>query len=343
MSFIPFGTDDSVVSSELVTAPLWSNNTYVLTSSFFTSSAQETSISGKTYLNVYNLAFASSGSEGQFSLAYGHISGSGSVLFNSTIDEKSPTRDVYGQFRNLVYGDENSVFNFGGSNGNSRDIYVINVNRSRYKESINPGTWGLNLTNGANTVNLTDDSNSATTTTYVGGNRVFNIVSGSLGYTYNSSSIQTNSGSYGLFFPDMGIMVLNPRALALSYSDKGIGIAVDETPATTYSLGYNANNAKLFASIKSGANFYARSQETISSTFFFVNAKSSQLNYTTNPSIIDNNGNPLYPTLIDNPQTYPTTIGMYNDSGELLAVAKLSKPLTKDFTKQLTCRVKLEF
>lgn len=345
MSFISFGTDDNVASSEAITAALWSSNTYNLSGSFFTSSVQQTSTSGKTYLNVYNLAYTTSGSEVQFSLAYGHISGSGSTLYNSVVDEKSPTRDVYGQYRNLVYGDEGSVFNFGGSNGNSRDIYVINVNRARYKQSINPGSWGLKLTNGTASIMLTDDSNSTSTTTFVGGNRVYNIVSGSLGYTYNTSSVQTNSGSYGLFFPDMGIFVLNPRALALSYNGQfGIGLTPDETAASSYNLSYNTNASKIYNAISaSNGNFYARSQETVSSTYFFVNAKSSQLNYTTNPSIIDNNGNVLFSTLINDPQVYPTTIGLYNDAGELLAVAKLSKPLAKDFTKQLTCRVKLEF
>lgn len=339
MSFIPFGTDDSVVSSEAITAALWSNNVYNLSSSFFTSSAQQVSVSGKSYLNVYNLAFGTSGSETQFSLAYGHVSGSGSTAFNSLVDEKSPTRDIYGQYRNLVYGDEASLFNFGGSNGNSRDIYVVNVNRARYKQSIAPGTWGLKLTNGTSSIMLTDDSNSTTTTTFVGGNRVYNIVSGFLGYSNTTGSVQTNSGSYGLFFPDMGVFVLNPRALNLT-----IGLTPNETAATSYALAYNDNASKLFAAISAGnGNFFARSQETVSSTYFFVNAKSSQLNYTTNPSIIDTNGNVLYSTLVNDPQTYPTTIGLYNDAGELLAVAKLSKPLPKDFTKQLTCRVKLEF
>ena len=345
MSFIPFGTDDAVVSSQAITAALWTGNTYNLSGSFYTSSAQETATSGKTYLNVYNLPFTTSGSETQFSIAYGHVSGSGSGVFNSTVDEKSPTRDVYGQFRNLIYGDETVQFNFGGSNGVSKDIFVINVNRARYKQSINPGTWGLKLTNGTASINLTDDSNSASTVNYLGGNRVYNIVSGNLGYANTTSSIQTNSGSYGLFFPDMGIFVLNPRALALSYNGQnGIGLTTDETAATSYNLSYNINNQKLFGAMNSGnGNFYAKSQETVSSTYFFVNAKSSQLNYTTNPSIIDNNGNVLYSVLINDPQTYPTTIGLYNDAGELLAVAKLSKPLAKDFTKQLTCRVKLEF
>jgi hypothetical protein len=38
-----------------------------------------------------------------------------------------------------------------------------------------------------------------------------------------------------------------------------------------------------------------------------------------------------------------TTIGMYNDSNELIAVAKMSRPLLKDFTKEALVRVKLDF
>jgi hypothetical protein len=48
-------------------------------------------------------------------------------------------------------------------------------------------------------------------------------------------------------------------------------------------------------------------------------------------------------SFINSPQTFITTIGMYNDSNELLAVAKLSKPLKKDFTKEALVRVKLDF
>jgi len=342
MSFVVFQQDDSVISSEAITAPLWTSNVFNLTSSY-TSSVQQVSVSGKYYLNVYNLLFGSDGSETQFAIAYGHISGSGSALFNNLVNEKTPTRDIYGQYRNLVYGDEGSVFNFGGNGGVSRDIFVVNVNRSRYKESINVGTWNLALTNGGNTLYLTDDSNNTSITNYIGGNRAYYIVSGSNGNSYNSSSVQTNSGSYGYFFPDMGILVLNPRALSLSYANGGIGMTVDETAGGSYNLAYNINADRMFKLINSGASFQAKSQETISSRYFFVNAKSSQLNYTTNPSIIDEFGNMLFPILVDNPQVFPTTIGLYNDANELLAVAKLSKPLPKDFTKQITCRVKLEF
>jgi hypothetical protein len=58
---------------------------------------------------------------------------------------------------------------------------------------------------------------------------------------------------------------------------------------------------------------------------------------------IDANGNLIYTTLINNPQTFITTVGLYNDTNELLAVAKLSRPLVKDFTKEALIKVKLDY
>lgn len=346
MSFVQFQADDSVVNNDLIVAPLWSGGVTTLDStSLYTSSAQETGVTGDFYLNVYQAPYNNSGSEVQFSVAYGHISGSGSATFNGNIPENTPTRSIYGQFRNLIYGDENSVFNFGGNNGSSKDIYVININRARFKEGLHLGSLNLKLTKSSDSISLTDDSNDSTVTNFIAGNRVYNIVSGSNGSSYNSSSVQTDSGSFGLFFPDMGIMVLNPRALALGYSvSGGIGLTPDETPSTSYTAVHNKNNTAFYGCIqRSSPNFTLQSEETISSKFFFVYAKANQFNYTTNPSIIDTNGNIIYSSLINNPQTFITTVGLYNNSNELLAVAKLSKPLPKDFTKTLSLKVRLEF
>ena len=70
----------------------------------------------------------------------------------------------------------------------------------------------------------------------------------------------------------------------------------------------------------------------------------SEFNYSENPSFISGStGEVIYNYFIDNPTSFPTAVGMYNDSNELLAVAKLSKPITKDFTKEALIRVKLDF
>ncbi len=344
MSFSKFNQEDTVIDQSVITAALWTGGLNTLTSgSFYTSSAQEINSNGLFYLNVYNLPYGTSGSEAQFALAYGHVSGSGSAPFNGQVPGSTPTRDVYGQYRNLIYADENSYFNFGGTNGLSRDIYAVNINRARYKESLNVGSLNLALVSGSTRISLTDNSNDVTTTTFIGTARVYNIVSGSNGRSYNSSSVQTASGSYGLFFPDYGTIILNPRALSLPYAAGGLGLIINEISSSGYALGYNQNNATLFSAVSSGASFQMKSQETVSSNYLFVRIKNQEYNYTTNPSVINASGSLLFSSMIDNPQTFITTVGLYNDSHELLAVAKLSKPLPKDFTKEALLRVKLDF
>ena len=85
------------------------------------------------------------------------------------------------------------------------------------------------------------------------------------------------------------------------------------------------------------------SQEQVSSNYVFVRIKNGDYNYTTNPTYISGSGNLIYSTLINNPQTYITTVGLYNTANELLAVAKMSRPLLKDFTKEALLRVKLDW
>ncbi len=75
-----------------------------------------------------------------------------------------------------------------------------------------------------------------------------------------------------------------------------------------------------------------------------MRARSGETNYSENPSFISGStGEVIYDDFIDNPTTYITTVGLYNDVNELIAVAKLSRPLKKDFTKELLVRVKLDF
>ena len=86
------------------------------------------------------------------------------------------------------------------------------------------------------------------------------------------------------------------------------------------------------------------SQETITSDFVFCRARNSEFNYSSNPSFISGStGQVLFPDFINNPQVFMTTVGMYNDANECIAVAKLSRPLLKDFTKESLIRVKLAF
>ena len=332
MSFTRYNTEDSVVSSETVVRGLWSGD-YNSLSSFFTSSNQT-----EYYLDVYDANTTTNPSASiQFDIQFGNKNGSGSAPINTAVVGYSPSRIVYGQYRNLVYGTEVTNFSFDGGTTISDSIYVINISRARYKESLLPGSFNLALKGTAtSSLFLTDDSGTTNLTRFIGENRYYNIISGSNGAYYTTG---TPSTYYGLFFPDLNIAVLNANELTSSVGG-GYFVTSSLGSVTAY------NHRNLFDSINRGnvtGSFTLKSSETISARYFFTRIKNSEYNYTSNPSIIDANGNLNYTTLINNPQTYITTVGMYNDSNELLAVAKLSKPLVKDFTKEALIRVKLDY
>jgi len=338
MSFKRFEAEDLVISSDVVAAPLWSTNTPTLTT-FYTSSTQPGGTSGQYYYNVYAEDVNTVGTATvQFAVAFGHKTGGGSLQYNSAVTEKSPTSTIYGQYRSLVLGDEESNFVFGDVS--SSYFHVISVDRDRFKESLLPGTFNLELTNGSHTLHLTDNSADQTTQIYNDAGRVYQIVSGSNGAAYTGNGYST-SGSYGLFLPDVGTLIFNSLALeqtGVGSGGTGLGMTVTTTANTA-----GLNNRYLYNAIVAGGSFQLNSQETVPSQYVFTRIRNGEFNYSTNPSFITGSGDVRISNMINAPQTYITTVGMYNDNNELLAVAKLSRPLLKDFTKEALVRIKLDF
>ena len=342
MSYSPLTQEDQVVSSDVVVSATWTDNVYTL-DSFFTSSVQTIGSTGKFYTDVYQTGSSLDNAEVQFQVAWGDSRGSGSAYFNSLAPDYTPTRDIYGQYRALILGDENASFTFDAVTG-SKQIGVISLERSRYKQSFNPGSLTLKLGNGTDELSLTDNSQVQTTATFINNTQYYTLISGSQGNPGNNSVLPTDSGSYGYVFPNLGTIILNPNALALPSGNGGLGITWDESSTSgSFTNPQNPNNEILFDAISNGSGFSLQSSEVISANYIFCRARNAENNYTANPTIIDNDGNLIYNQLINSPITYITTVGLYNESNELLAVAKLSKPLQKDFTKEALVRVKMDF
>lgn len=348
MSFSRLTADDFVVSADSISATLWSGGVPTLTT-FFTSSTQAAGSSGDYYLNVYS---SSATTDVQFAIAYGNSAGSGSAVYNTAVDGKSPTSTIYGQWQDLVIGDENTNFVFG--NITSSEFFALPIERARYKESIFLGSMTLSISGSGQTITLTDNSNYVTSVQFNEAGRVFQLISGSAGVkndSINSDGYTNGSGSYGWLLPDIGSIILNPHALAASAGNGGAGFVYSGS-AYSGSDSYDPNtnaNAQLYRAISGSSlvntsSFALNSEETITSDYIFVRPRSSEYNYSENPSFISGStGEVLYSDFINNPQTYITTVGLYNDTNELLAVAKLSRPLLKDFTKEALVRVKLDF
>ena len=352
-NLIQFSQNDIVNDTQKVAVSTWTNNQNNLTTAF-TSSIQANfgaaTSSGAFKLDVYNAETGSAGAEVQLSIAYGHRAGSSSLNFTNDVNGKgkSASGATYAQYRNLIFGD-NTISDFRFNDHTPNDIWIININRSRYKHNLKASTLNLYLSGSGSPdgtsggafgqIKLTDDSVTTTgsaTITNVG--RQFNIVSGANGEQSGSNLTQIeDSGSYGLFYPDAGFMILNGDAIA-----HAIGLSASRADHT------EPEHNKLYNALRNGAGgdtgyFIIDSEEKISSQFYFVRARNNEFNYTTNPSYIDDTGNLNFVSMIDNPKTFITTVGLYNDNGDLVAVAKISQPIVKDFTKEALIRVKLDY
>lgn len=336
MSFKRLDPQDFIVSADSITSTLWSDDVPTL-DTFFTSSTQEASSAGDYYLSIFQTSSVVDTAKVQFDIAYGNKFGSGSIPYNSGIIGKSPTSTVYGQYRTMVLGDEDTDFTFGDYT--STEFIALPIERARYKEGLFPGSLNLSLKNGADEIKITDNSRDVSSITFVDAGRKFELVSGSNGSAYSGTGYTPGSGSYGWMLPDIGVLLLNSKALEGTVAQGGINMNITRTNTTN-----GDTNAEAFRMISSSAAFQLNSQETITSDFVFVRARNAEFNYSENPSYITGStGEVRFDEFINSPQTYITTVGMYNDNNDLLAVAKLSKPLLKDFTKETLVRVKLDF
>jgi len=354
-TYTTFDSVNDIVSkqTEIVSATVWSTGTAGL-STVFTSSAQ-TQDQRRYYVDILNATPSDSTSATQFSIAYGHALGSGSQSVGQLND--SPSRAIYGQYRQLLLSPEDTRFTTEGS-GSTESIYVINFKRSLLKERLDPGNFELPLAAMTNTTNISnktgsltasgsvitliDDSSEASAKLGESG-RVYSIVSGSINggiYKVGGKSVY-----YGLAYPDYGTLILDGKML-----DQQLNFRTNTGSSNEgnnhFSLFHSISGSLLQQNLGTADNyvFLARNTEKITSTHYFVRIKNAEYNFSNNPSYVTGSvGQIKEKSFIDDPKTYVTTIGLYNNRLELLAVAKLSKPLLKSFQREALIRVKLDF
>ena len=493
--YTKFAPEDVVPEHrEKVSKPLWSRNIGTLDGNstlykgFHTSSVQSAS-SGEYYVDIYNASpnlvdqygplvqnypyleadrdnFIDA--QAQFAVAFGHYLGHGSKSTEAT--DNSAAKAIYSQYRNILLDPLDEKFTFDATKeagGDSDSIFVINVNRARYKEKLDPGNWEIkiarpkedlgtwyitassaetagtltasadvsaaqlslatgsvldtwlpNHTEGTATsslvfetggksylvlgavtqsgasydptmialhqptsqpafvsettnitvpsdssyltgslyrhfghegvfIELTDNSKAQVSHRLKAGQRVFDIISGSIESEADLGAADeitppTSKNAYGLFYPDIGVFCFNANAFTSSFANGGIGLNVKQ--GTAYYDADGGNAITFFNAVRDGYKFQARSEETVTSTHFFCRIKNKQYNFSNNPTFSTaSDGSFTNDDFFKNPRTYVTTVGLYNDANELLAVAKLSRPLLKSFDREAVIKVKLDF
>jgi hypothetical protein len=362
--------DDALENQvETVTRGLFAGNTGSLTSMYLNSNLTDTQRS--YYEEIYSVGdpAGTTAANIELSMAYGHYEGSGSSDTTGNLNNDTPSRAIYKQYAQLLLPPLDKKFTFNGID--SDHIYVLNFNRARYREKLDPGNFELTFAQlsgslGPGTTTMADnhtgsaiqlagtgrfhqviDDSSAVAATVGEAGLVYNLVSGSID---EGTSIHSPSSPvyYGLLYPQHGIAVLNADQLEKTWDNGGANFS------TVTGSGVAGDNiTKLFRSLSgsdaltdAGTNggIQARSSEQVKSTYYFVRVLNGEFNYSNNPSFTTGSlGQLTFSTFINDPQTYITTVGLYNDRKELLATAKLSQPLLKNFTREALIKVKLDF
>jgi hypothetical protein len=260
----------------------------------------------------------------------------------------------------LAPGD--SKFTFGTSSAapgvteiSADEIFAISFRSAQYKDRLDPGQFQISLSGSNGVVTLIDDSRINADTGLKSGGKRYNIVVGQL----SSGSAQTaNYQGLGLIYPDLGVIILNAKKI----SDIVGNVAYNGTKSLFY-VASEWNNVEdfatlqnvLFESIKRGAaanGMIARTTEFVPARHFFVRVKNQQYNYSNNPTFIisadddPNNSQDIgklrFIDFYTNPKVYITAVGLYNDNNDLIAVAKLSQPLLKDFSNECLIKIKID-
>jgi len=370
MIFNNFNQDDIVTGRiNQVSAGMFDGELYINQTSFTTSSVQGNQMTGsggkldvkngQYYVDVY------ANSKQYFSIAYGDYVNSGSSYWNGEDRGAdgvytNETKVIYTQYKNALLQPGDSLFSFAsGSISNLQDseaIFAMNFSADQFKDQIDQGQVQINFAGLNGTYSYIDDS------TIVNKDQsVYNLISGSV---VNGVAIpHTDSdGNYsyegiGLFYPKNGTIIFNAINL-----DKKVGITgtinspqistsrTDNDNSTTWESYWRTWTRDFFIRLKNTSkNMAIRRSEFVPSTHYFVRVKNRDFNYTNNPTFVSNGtdgktkGTIIYQDLINSPKTYVTTVGLYNENNELLAIGKLIKPTKKTLNSELLIKCRLDF
>ncbi len=167
-----------------------------------------------------------------------------------------------------------------------------------------------------------------------------------IGGTYDGGpSVQTNQGSQSAtaqnktsgpqvtFRQDQNSMNMGP---ATFYPDLLVSASIDDI---IDHIGYT----RFSSGSLTGLAF--QNQTKINSSIYFCRASANEFNTSSNPTFLDDDGIPVMIVDADNdkPFTYITTVALADSQGDVVAIAKLNRPIEKNDESEVTIRVRLDF
>lgn len=299
------------------------------------------------FQSVYDYPYLSSSANHIFDLSIGYDESSDYSGSASAIQEKKKI-NMYNQMSQVLLGytgSANTVRKFESDlkldgTGSMNEVFFVNFSRLLTKDQIKKGSVSITLMTGAygdvgaGTITYTDSAASETagTLTTVGGD-----------YGVLTSGTGASALTGGVVFYQAGVAILTASAFS---SSAGTLADTDFYNGQTISQLFtgSAISGACDALRQRVQNIQFNNTTEINSKVYFCRAPHNKFNYSSNPTYLSGGSIRVKNNTRSNPPlAYVTTIGLYNSSNELLAVAKLSEPLRKDPTNELTLRVRLDY
>ena len=292
------------------------------------------------FKSVYDYPYLSSSANHLFDVSYGYSTGSEFYATDNT--QNSKKLNMYNQMAQVLAGFDTEskvrVFDADGNYSTTGDkhneAFMISFSRLLVKDEIKKGSFSLTLGTGS-TYSAPFASASVITDSTATGSYKINSPAGEYGILKDAAS-----NNVGLLYYQAGVAILSSSVLGpLATTQLDSSGQFHEALATGSNIDVLSD-----AFIHRVNNITFNNTTELNSSIYFCRANHNEFNYSSNPTYLS--GSKVLvkaDDLMMPPRSYVTTVGLYSADNELLAVAKLSEPLRKDPTNELTLRVRLDY
>ena len=237
-----------------------------------------------------------------------------------------------------------------------KEAYFVNFSRLLSKDEIKKGSFSMSFLVGS-TGSTPATRTQAVTIADTNAQNIYKVNSpageyGILKYSavpaYGDDTYQSVGDPAGLIYYQAGIAVLTASIFrSSSAGTEGCIFMPPSGAASAWRVWQQLSGAAIDANADALRNRITNIQfnntTELNSTIYFCRANHNEFNYSTNPTYLTGSKIKVKNVSTDNPVAYATTVGLYSPDNELLAVAKLSEPIKKDPTTELTFRVRLDY
>lgn len=310
------------------------NEVVTISSSLFVTGAGDTYVkkysniaSGSTALGgywqtVFDGAPAASTSTPLLDFTVGYHSSSGYNVAATLSSSQNEKIKVYREMASSLLGDADAQFSMAGTYAPT--CFFIMVKRGLQKDELKKGSVVITTSMSNGYIDIADTN---------GATQFQQTIGGDYGYLVSGTS------KIGQVWYNAGVIVLDaaqvwsnsvPWSGSVSLSSSLSGTTIDQ------------NLDGLRTKIDKVA---FHNQTNLYSSIYFCRATNSEFNYSSNPTFVDDtkrirvtSGSNILQT-----RTYITTLGLYDANDNLLAVAKVNKPITKSPDNEATFKVRLDY